>query len=195
MSDDPTVSGADRARFRRPAQGRSPRAMTATRRLAAIMAVDVVGYSRLMGEDEAGTALAVREHREAARPIVAGLGRPHRQDDGRRAAAGISLRRRRRRMRDRDPEADGRAQRRRARGQAHRLPHRRQSRRRADRGRRHSRRGRQHRGAAGGDLRAGRRADFEHGLRSRARQDRRGIRRSRREGAEEHRAAGAGLSR
>ena len=26
--------------------------MTATRRLAAILAVDVVGYSRLMGEDE-----------------------------------------------------------------------------------------------------------------------------------------------
>src|SRR3984885_11821888 len=48
--------------------------MTATRRLAAIMAIDVVGYSRLMGEDEAGTALGVREHREAARPIVAGLG-------------------------------------------------------------------------------------------------------------------------
>ena len=48
--------------------------MIATRRLAAIMAVDVVGYSRLMGEDEAGTARAVREHRDAARPIVAGLG-------------------------------------------------------------------------------------------------------------------------
>ena len=48
--------------------------MTATRRLAAIMAVDVVGYSRLMGEDEAGTAIAVREHRDAARPIVAGFG-------------------------------------------------------------------------------------------------------------------------
>jgi class 3 adenylate cyclase len=48
--------------------------MTATRRLAAIMAIDVVGYSRLMGEDESGTARAVREHREAARPIVAGLG-------------------------------------------------------------------------------------------------------------------------
>jgi class 3 adenylate cyclase len=28
--------------------------MTATRRLAAILAVDVVGSSRLMGEDEAG---------------------------------------------------------------------------------------------------------------------------------------------
>ncbi len=48
--------------------------MTAARRLAAILAADVVGYSRLMGEDEAGTALRVREHREAARPIVASHG-------------------------------------------------------------------------------------------------------------------------
>ena len=48
--------------------------MTAARRLAAILAADVVGYSRLMGEDEAGTALGVREHRDAARPIVADLG-------------------------------------------------------------------------------------------------------------------------
>jgi TolB-like protein/class 3 adenylate cyclase len=48
--------------------------MTVARRLAAILAADVVGYSRLMGEDEAGTARAVREHREAARPVVAGLG-------------------------------------------------------------------------------------------------------------------------
>jgi adenylate cyclase len=44
------------------------------RKLAAIMAVDVVGYTRLMGEDEAGTAKAVREHRKAAAPIVASLG-------------------------------------------------------------------------------------------------------------------------
>jgi class 3 adenylate cyclase/pimeloyl-ACP methyl ester carboxylesterase len=48
--------------------------MGETRKLAAIMAVDVVGYSRLMSEDEAGTATAVREHRRAAVPIVAGLG-------------------------------------------------------------------------------------------------------------------------
>ncbi len=60
--------------------------MAETRKLAAIMAIDVVGYSLLMGEDEAGTAravrehreagtaLGVREHREAARPVVAGLG-------------------------------------------------------------------------------------------------------------------------
>ena len=48
--------------------------MTATRRHAAIMAIDMVGYSRLMGEDEAGTARSVREHREAARPVLAALG-------------------------------------------------------------------------------------------------------------------------
>ena len=34
------------------------------RRLAAILAADVVGYSRLMGEDETGTLDAVRAHRE-----------------------------------------------------------------------------------------------------------------------------------
>ena len=33
--------------------------MAETRKLAAIMAVDVVGYSRLMGEDEAGTARVI----------------------------------------------------------------------------------------------------------------------------------------
>jgi TolB-like protein len=47
-----------------------PNIVTAPRRLAAILAADVVGYSRLMGEDEVGTAQAVREHREAATPIV-----------------------------------------------------------------------------------------------------------------------------
>ena len=49
-------------------------AVSETRKLAAILAADVVGYSRLMGEDEAGTARAVRERREAAAPIVASHG-------------------------------------------------------------------------------------------------------------------------
>jgi adenylate cyclase len=44
------------------------------RRLAAILAADVVGYSRLMGIDEKGTARAMREHRTAVDPIVAGHG-------------------------------------------------------------------------------------------------------------------------
>src|ERR1700730_1266021 len=41
------------------------------RRLAAILAADVAGYSRLMGLDEAGTAQAVREHHAAADPLIA----------------------------------------------------------------------------------------------------------------------------
>src|SRR5579863_884054 len=35
-------------------------AMAATRRLAAILAADVAGYSRLMGEDEEGTLTALK---------------------------------------------------------------------------------------------------------------------------------------
>ncbi len=34
------------------------------RRLAAILVADVVGYSRLMGEDEAGTLAALKTHRK-----------------------------------------------------------------------------------------------------------------------------------
>ena len=45
--------------------------MPAVRRLAAILAADLVGYSRLMGLDEAGTAQALREHRAASDPIIA----------------------------------------------------------------------------------------------------------------------------
>jgi TolB-like protein/Tfp pilus assembly protein PilF len=48
--------------------------MTASRKLAAILAADVVGYSRMMGEDEAGAATLVRERREAAQPIIAAHG-------------------------------------------------------------------------------------------------------------------------
>lgn len=33
------------------------------RKLAAVLAADVVGYSRLMGEDEAGTLARLKEHR------------------------------------------------------------------------------------------------------------------------------------
>ena len=42
------------------------------RRLAAIVAVDVAGYSRLMGEDEEGTIAALRAHRrELGDPKIA----------------------------------------------------------------------------------------------------------------------------
>jgi class 3 adenylate cyclase len=42
------------------------------RKLAAILAADVVGYSRLMGRDESGTLVRLREHRkERLEPVVA----------------------------------------------------------------------------------------------------------------------------
>ena len=51
-----------------PGQGRTER------RLAAILAADVAGYSRLMGADEAGTVQALREHLAAITPIVTSHG-------------------------------------------------------------------------------------------------------------------------
>src|SRR5437764_391673 len=45
--------------------------MTTTRRLAAILAADVVGYSRLMGADEIGTLAALKTHRrEVVDPAI-----------------------------------------------------------------------------------------------------------------------------
>src|SRR6266436_4158763 len=41
------------------------------RRLSAILAADVAGYSRLMGLDEAGTARTLREHRVVSDALVA----------------------------------------------------------------------------------------------------------------------------
>jgi TolB-like protein/class 3 adenylate cyclase len=42
-----------------------------TRRLAAVLAADIAGYSRLMGADEVGTIQAMREHRGATDPLIA----------------------------------------------------------------------------------------------------------------------------
>ena len=41
------------------------------RRMAAILVADVVGYSRLMGEDEEGTLSALKKFRSIADPIIA----------------------------------------------------------------------------------------------------------------------------
>jgi hypothetical protein len=51
------------------------------RRLAAILAADVAGYSRLMGTDEVGTLAALKAHRRevvdpAIASITAGSSRP-----------------------------------------------------------------------------------------------------------------------
>jgi TolB-like protein len=58
--------------FRRAAQGRDAGGMTATRRLAAILAADVAGYSRLIGADEGGTLQALKAIRaELIDPSIA----------------------------------------------------------------------------------------------------------------------------
>jgi hypothetical protein len=43
--------------------------MAATRRLAAILAADVAGYSRLMGADEEGTHERLRAHLQQVIPV------------------------------------------------------------------------------------------------------------------------------
>src|SRR5258706_14839587 len=42
------------------------------RRLAAIVSADVEGYSRLMGEDEAGTVRTLTSYREGMRELIHG---------------------------------------------------------------------------------------------------------------------------
>ena len=41
------------------------------RKLTAILAADIAGYSRLMGVDEEGTLAALRAHREVADRVIA----------------------------------------------------------------------------------------------------------------------------
>ena len=45
--------------------------MRVERRLSAILAADIAGYSRLMGIDEVGTARSLREHRTVSDALVA----------------------------------------------------------------------------------------------------------------------------
>jgi class 3 adenylate cyclase len=44
------------------------------RRLSAILAADIAGYSRLMGKDEEGTVQALQGHQEEELPLVAKFG-------------------------------------------------------------------------------------------------------------------------
>jgi adenylate cyclase len=46
----------------------------ATRRLVAILAADIAGYSRLMGDDEDGTVLALKGHQAVVLPLVGQFG-------------------------------------------------------------------------------------------------------------------------
>ena len=100
------------------------------RRLAAILAADVAGYSRLMGADEEGTlARAEGDRARADRPEDRRASRAHRQDHRRRPPGRIRQRRRCGALRGRGaarrwPSATPSPGR-----EAHRVPHRHQSRR------------------------------------------------------------------
>ena len=102
-----------RAHHRRHAQGRGPRGMSETRKIAAILVADVVGYSRLAGADEDRTLVAAAgaaqrsdrsRHRRASRA--------HRQAHRRRQPHRVPQRGRRRALRDRSAARPDRAQRR-----------------------------------------------------------------------------------
>ena len=86
------------------------------RRLAAILAADVAGYSRLMGADEEGTLAALQGAApRGGRSQDRRASRPHRQNHRRRPAGRVRQRRRCGALRGRGAARDGRAQRRRAR--------------------------------------------------------------------------------
>jgi hypothetical protein len=57
--------------------------MSGMRRLAAILAVDVAVYLRLKGEDEAGTARAMRERSDPSSPSNGRRGCRRTEGDGR----------------------------------------------------------------------------------------------------------------
>lgn len=57
-----------------PSPGPQPETLSRRRKLAAILHTDVVGFSRLMGEDEAGTHRAPGELRAAVDPLIVARG-------------------------------------------------------------------------------------------------------------------------
>ena len=157
--------------------------MTETRKLAAILVADVVGYSRLAGADEDRTLARLRGLRsDLIDPADRRASRPHRQAHRRRQPHRVPQRGRRGALRDRGADWPGRAQRRPAAGTPHRVPRRHSSRRRR-RGerRRPDGRRRQYRGAARRRREPGAICLSEHAYRQvKGRLDR-GIHRSRRE--------------
>jgi TolB-like protein len=145
--------GRPRAVVIRPTARWPTRRMTTTRRLAAILAADVAGYSRLMGTDEEGTHERLQTHlRELVNPKIG----EHRgrivKNTGhwRRLLGGVRERGGCRPLRTGDPARNGQARARRARRAPDQVSHRHQRRRRDRRGARHLRRRRQCCGAVGG---------------------------------------------
>ena len=141
--------------------------MSETRKIAAILVADVVGYTRLAGADEDRTLSRLRGLRsDLIDPAIAA----HHGRVVKRTGDGSLVEFRSVvdtvRCAHRGAEWHGRAQRGRAAGAPHRVPRRHPPRRRRRGGRRGpDRRRRQHRGAAGRNLRAGRDLSLEDAYR------------------------------
>ena len=129
-------------------------AMSETRKIAAILVSDVVGYSRLAGADEDRTLARLRALRsDLIDPDNLRAPWPHRQAHRRRQRHRVPQRRRRGALRARSAARHGRAQRRGRARKAHRISHRHSfGRRRRGERRRPDGRRRQHRRAPGRDL-------------------------------------------
>ena len=176
-----------------PAESTAP-APRVERRLAAILAADIVGYSRLIEQDEAATLAAIKALREQAiDPLLAEhKGRIVKlMGDGAivefasvvdAVACAVAMQ-----------KAVGRPPGQDAGRPADRVPHRRQPRRRGGRGRRPAGRRRQHRRPAGAAVRARRRAGLRHRLRPPPGPARAAAGVHRRAAGQEHRPAGAGV--
>ena len=164
------------------------------RRLAAILAADVAGYSRLMGADEAGTAQALARASHRRRSARRRAWRADRQDDRRRGADRVRLGGRRRRVRLGIATADGGAQCRNCRRAPNGMAHRHPSRRCFGRGGGHPRRRCQHRGTARRYCRTRRHLHFRRRFPPSARQSRSRVYRYRRAEPQEHYPTIAGLS-
>ena len=167
--------------------------MASTRRLAAILAADVAGYSRLMGADEEGTHERLKAHRRELVDPKIGEHRPHRQDDRRRAAGGIRERRRRGPLRRRGAARDDRPRGRNARGAPDQVPYRRSISATSSSRAATFRRRRQCRGAPGSAGRARRHLHLADGARPDPRQAALRFRGSGRAERQKYRSAGAGL--
>ena len=168
----------------------------AERRLAAILVADVVGYSRLMGRDDAGTLARLKAcRRELLEPAGHRASRPDHQLPRRQCAVRVRERGRCGRVCGHHPAWRRRARAGRPAARADLLSDRGQPRRHPRRGARRLRRRGERRRPPRAALRAGRRGRLGHRLRSRSRpaRPRAGI--CRRAAAQEHRAAGTGVSR
>ena len=163
------------------------------RKLAAILHADVVGFSRLMGEDEAGTHRALGELRARRRPADRGAWRTDRRHGRRQLAGGFFERRRCAELRRRDAARVARDQRPDPARAPARIADRRQSRRRDRRRRRHLRRRRQHRRPARGARPARHRLHFADRLRPGQEQARSRLPPARQPSRQEYRRAGARL--